>query len=118
MLFFMDRMQIKLKLALDVLGIPVTIDRYRQICQVVYVAKTFGVHIGPSRVEVDERGMAYSPMSHEGSGSPSHNLLDDLEQMQAEIRCGRDDSYRYKLDRADKVGLRRVKLALEETKEE
>lgn len=82
----MDRMQIKFKLALNVLGIKVTQENYdgeyRMICNVAYVAKKRGINVFPSRIEFNpETGQAYSPLSHEYSGCPSWNLYRDLREV-------------------------------------
>ena len=78
-----DRMQIALKLGMDILGIPVSMKHYRQICNAVYHAEQKGVYISPSRVIFSKiRGFAISPMSHEYSGCPSRNLVDDVDEIE------------------------------------
>jgi len=78
-----DRMQIGFKLALDFLGIPISVENYREICNIALVAKRkYGLPIIPSRVEFNpESGQAYSPISHGDSKNVSWNLYDDLIEM-------------------------------------
>ena len=84
----MDGRQIGLRLALDFLGIPINRDgaggiaNYREICDVVYIAKTRKLDISPSRVEFNpETGQAYSPLGFGDSKMPRWNLYRDLEEM-------------------------------------
>ena len=104
----MDRMQVALKLALDVLEIPVTTANYRLICDAAYTAEQKGLYISPSRLLLNSKtGHAYSPMSHEESGCPSRNLYDDVFEMERDIEAELDYSDRFTLE--DKA----VKLLLE-----
>tara|TARA_Y100000310_G_C20659654_1_gene804001 strand:+ start:1853 stop:2131 length:279 start_codon:yes stop_codon:yes gene_type:complete len=84
----MDRAQIGLKLAMDVLGIPICMKNYRKICNAVYLAEQKGVHIDPTRmVRFSEKyGFAISPKSHEYSGCPSRNLVNDVEEIEYESK--------------------------------
>ena len=56
-------MQIRLKLALDVLGIPVHTKNYRKICDAVYWAKEKkGIELYSGAIIFDEaKGHAYAP---------------------------------------------------------
>ena len=95
----MDRMQIALKLAMDVLGVPICVDNYHKVCGAVYEAEQRGVYVSPSRVLFDEKtGRAYSPMSHESGGNLSWNLRCDVEEIEGELAAGIDDSVGWSLD--------------------
>lgn len=110
----MDRMQISLKLGLDILGIPVKIENYRKICNAVYEAEQRGVHISSSTIYFDEKeGIAYSPMSHETSDFPSKNLLTDVCDLKREIDTPLDYSKNYKLDDVSIRKLKKLKEDLE-----
>lgn len=95
----MDMMQIKLKLALDVLEIPANVKNYRLICDAAYKAEQKGIYVSPSRLLLDAKtGHAYSPMSHEESGCPSRNLYDDVFEMERDIGAGLDSSRMFTLE--------------------
>ena len=94
----MDRMQIGMKLAMDVLGIPVCVSNYRKICDAVYLCEQEGVYISPAGVEFDfEKGVAYSPRSPKLFGG-GKNLLDDVYEIASELETGVDDSAGWQLD--------------------
>jgi len=98
----LNHLQIGLKLAMDLIGIPVCVENYREICDAVYHAEQMGIYIIPSRIEWDWQKMrAYSPRTQERCFS--HNLRDDVAEIQAEIngslRHGvKDDSFGCKID--------------------
>jgi len=103
----MNRIQIALKTGLDILGIPIRVENYKQICEAVYVAEQVGVHINPSRIEWDKvRKMAYSPKTEERCFS--HNLFDDVREIQEELEKGLNDSSGYTLDNASEEKLRKL----------
>lgn len=87
----MDRLQIALKLGMDFLEIPISGSNYRTLCNAVYLAEQRGIYLSPSRIELDANtGLAYSPKSHEYSGCLSWNLLDDIEQIEFDVKRGFD----------------------------
>lgn len=103
----MDRMQIALKLGMDILGIPVRRENYRKICDAVYLAEQKGVYISPARVLFDsKKGHAYSPRSHETSNFQSRSLVDDVCEIEQELADGIDSSKSWSLD---KVSIKRLK---------
>ena len=109
----MDRMQIALKLGLDILGIPVCVGNYRKICDAAYLAEQKGVHISPARVLFDaEEGHAYSPRSHETSNFSSRSLVDDVCEIERELSGGFDESIGWKLDDVSTERLKALKNKL------
>lgn len=109
-----DRMQIGLKLGMDVLGIPVKMEHYRQICDAVYKAGQRGVYISPSRVVFDKKsGHAFSPRSHEYSGCPSSSLVDDVWEIE---NMGKGEARwikkKWRLDEKSKAKLLELKVEL------
>ena len=111
----MNRMQIGLKLAMDIIGIPVHLNNYREICDAVYHAEQVGVHISPSRVEWDWQKMrAWSPPTHESGSSPlSSDLREDVYTIQIDVQgsleCGeKDDSFGYTMDEPSAEKLRNL----------
>jgi hypothetical protein len=106
----MNFMQIKFKLAMEYLGIPIKRENYRTLCNAVYSCLQKGIYISPARVELDTRtGRAFSPLSHETGGNPSRSLLDDVSNIEREISSGMDDSKRFKLDERSIEILNRIK---------
>jgi hypothetical protein len=90
----MDRMQIILGLALNVLEIPIDLTHYREICNVTYMAKCVGLYIRPARIELPAKtNQARSIRSHEYGGQPSRSLIDDVEDMHREIAGDTDLGY-------------------------
>lgn len=111
--FKMNRMQIKLNLALNILGIPVSVKNYRQICDAAYLAEQQGIHISPAKIMFDQdTGHAYSPLTHEDAGYPSRNLKTDILEIQAELASRRDDSELQKLDNISIEKLKGVRTTL------
>lgn len=106
-------MQIAMTLGLRVLEIPVEVNHYTMICQALYFAKQERVFICPSRLEINSEGVAYSPPSHEYSGSMSWGLYDDVEQVQGELNSGRDDTKGWNLDNLSIAKLQKIKSKLE-----
>jgi len=108
----MNRSQIGLKLAMDIIGIPVCVENYREICDAVYHAWRIGVYISHSRIEWDWQKMrAWSPRTQERCFS--HNLRDDVAQIQAEIEGSlkhgvNDDSFGYKMDEPTAIKLKNL----------
>ena len=69
-------------LGMSQLGLPINFSNYREICNVVYLAESRGIHISPRRIEFDSvRGYAYSPLTHETGGNPSENLATVIEDI-------------------------------------
>jgi hypothetical protein len=90
----MDRMQIILGLALNVLEIPIDLTHYREICNVTYMARCLGLYISPARIELPANtNQANSIRSHEEGGHPSRSLVDDVEDMNREIAGDTDLGY-------------------------
>ncbi|MFH1711313.1 MAG: hypothetical protein ABH840_03305 [Nanoarchaeota archaeon] len=103
----MNRMQIALTMGMNIIGIPIKVENYRRICNAVYFAEQAGVHISPSRVEWDEQKMrAWSPRTQERCYS--HNLLDDVREIQGDLELGFDDSIGWKLDDSSVKKLRNL----------
>lgn len=111
----MDRMQIALKLGMDLLDIPICMDNYRKICNAVYLAEQKGVHIDPTRmVRFSKKyGCAISPKSHEYSGCPSRNLVDDVEEIEYESKDELKWASKWNLDKQSKEKLLELKVELE-----
>lgn len=93
-------MQIALKLGMDVLGIPVKAENYRQICDVLYLAEKSGVHISPGRIILDPiTRHAHAPALRSGWPDcyyPTFSL--QFEEIERELNLGRDDSEGWCLD--------------------
>ncbi len=90
----MDMMQLKLGLALNVLGIPIDLTHYREICNVAYMARCLKLYISPARIELPARtNQARSIPSHEEGGHPSRSLIDDVDEMHREIAGDADLGY-------------------------
>lgn len=105
----MNRMQIVLALGLSVLGVEPRIERYRTICNLVYLASKEGVFLSPSRIELSDDGYAYSPMSHESGGQPASNLLSDLMEIGESARYGEDITKAWRLDEQSENRLRKLR---------
>jgi len=110
----LNHLQIGLKLAMDIIGIPVHLNNYREICDAVYHAEQIGLCISPARVEWNEQKMrAWSPPTHEYGGCPSTDLRDDVYAIQIEIqgsleRGEKDDSFGCKIDEPSAEKLRNL----------
>tara|TARA_Y100000310_G_scaffold88080_1_gene84998 strand:- start:827 stop:1198 length:372 start_codon:yes stop_codon:yes gene_type:complete len=95
----MNRMQIGLALGMEVLGIEVSKENYREICDATFLAERRGVYLSPSSVNYDvERNCAYSPMSHESSGDPSWNLFYDVCDILEDRENGINSDEGWKMD--------------------
>lgn len=108
-----DRMQIALKLGLDILGIPVCPENYQLICDAVYKAKQRGVYLTDERVEFNPiTKHAYSPRSHEDGGYPSRNLRDALWDIATMSEAESKWVNGWKIDEPSKKKLLELKLKL------
>jgi len=90
--------QIRLKLAMDHLGVRVDVSNYHNILNVCYEAEQRGIHISPSEVLADNKGYLFSPRTHENAGCPPQNLLDDVVAIQTEWNASYTDFTRWTLD--------------------
>ena len=106
----MNMRQIGLKLALDVLDIPVATENYGKIRDVCYLSERYGVYFSSARVEFDPiTKTTYSPKSYDNGPVPSRNLHNDIEEMLMELRYGFDQSSGWKLDGTSTKKLKKLK---------
>jgi len=107
----MNRLQIGLKLGLDILRLSITPNMqitqkyYQEVCDKVYQAEQIGVHIKPQVLLYFNKriGHAFSPLTHEDGGNPSINLLSEIHEIKRDLEITKtagfpDDSESWGLD--------------------
>ena len=83
----MNRMQILLSLAMDILEIPIDPRNHREICNALYLAERRNIHVSPSRIDFNfESRYAYSKFISGDSGAPSQSLALDIDEI-INYRC-------------------------------
>ena len=95
-----DYRQIKLKLGMDALDIPINTENYRYICNIIYLAEQRGVYISTSSVLYDPKSkVAYSPFIGGERGENCSNLLTNIREIQQSLEMGENIFENFALDK-------------------